>query len=91
RRLARDTKLRGTSVAENLGRWPKILENEGKYIRPMRARADLDINLMTEKELSRLEEFYAEILAEAWAKNGEDPALGATLAAMIKASLKADR
>ncbi|PJA16752.1 MAG: hypothetical protein CO113_15765 [Elusimicrobia bacterium CG_4_9_14_3_um_filter_62_55] len=91
RRLARDTKLRGTSVAENLGRWPKILENEGKYIRPMRARADLDINLMTEKELARLEEFYAEILAEAWAKNGEDPALGAALAAMIKASLKADR
>jgi uridine kinase len=91
RRLARDTKLRGTSVAENLGRWPMILQNEARYIRPMRQRADLDINLMTEKELGRLQEFYAEILAEAWAKHGEDPALAEQLVAMIKASLAAER
>jgi len=91
RRLARDTKLRGTSVAENLGRWPMILKNERVYIRPMRAQADLDINLMSEKELNNLHEAYAEILASAWAAHGESPELTKNLIEMIKASLDADR
>lgn len=88
RRLARDKVARGKPVADNLKGWARILQNERSHILPLKAHADLVLNLVGAEELATLPAAYAKLLAE------ETPAVraetGRLLREMIRASLEAD-
>ena len=88
RRLGRDKRERGKPVADNLKSWSRILANEREFILPLKAGADLVLNLVEPAELAGLKAAYARLLAE------ETPAARAEtqrlLEAMIRASLEAD-
>lgn len=89
RRLARDKVARGRPVIDNLQGWSRILENEAAYITPMKADADLVINLIKAEELEGLREAYAKLLLEEQAA-GRGAEASKLMAEMIKASLAAD-
>lgn len=90
RRLSRDRTQRGVSVERNLRSWPHILEDEKHFILPLRARADMVLNLVEESELARLPETYAVLLAQEWAAEGRSGATAGLLRCDIAASLRAD-
>ncbi|MBI5202478.1 MAG: hypothetical protein HY925_12880 [Elusimicrobia bacterium] len=84
RRLARDKVQRGKPVADNLKGWARILANEREHILPLKAQADLVLNLIEPSELAGLKDAYRKLLAS---ENEETARL---LEAMIRASLDAD-
>ncbi len=90
RRLKRDIVERGISAEKNLQMWPQILIDEREHILPLRAKADVVLNLVGEEELSRLPETYAEIMAKNWEVAGKDARVTELFTRMIKASIAAD-
>jgi len=90
RRLKRDVVERQISVERNIVGWPNVLANEKAHILALRDHADLVINLVTEEELDRLVDAYAEILAAQRAGRGQNAGLTETFLRVIGASLDAD-
>jgi|CXWL01.1.fsa_nt_gi uridine kinase/cytidine deaminase len=90
RRLKRDIVERGISAEKNLQMLPQILINEREHILPLRAKADMVLNLVGEEELKRLPETYAEILAKNWEVAGKDAGVTELFSRMIRASVAAD-
>lgn len=91
RRLRRDRLERGISAEINLSRWPVILQDESKFILPLKRRADIVINLISAEEIGKLADTYGQVLAAEWAAHGEDPALTARFLEGIRSSLAADQ
>lgn len=89
RRLARDKVTRGKPVVDNLAGWAHILGNEASFITPMKAQADLVVNLIKPEELNALKDAYAKLLAEEKAA-GRGAEAEKLLTEMIRASLQAD-
>ncbi|MEK7234919.1 MAG: hypothetical protein AAB268_13975 [Elusimicrobiota bacterium] len=90
RRLSRDRRERGISADTNLSRWPVILQDEIKFILPLKRRAHLVVNLISAPEIEKLLYIYGSVLAAEWAAHGEDPALTARFLEGIRSSLAAD-
>jgi len=61
RRIVRDSRFRGTPVAETFKMWPKVSEGAAKYIFPFQNQADAAFNSALDYELAVLK-FYAEPL-----------------------------